>query len=199
MKKQYLILLFLSLSLFAQKKEYILDENNTTISQNEFAVRMKAPSKYVYATIENDTSIITQLAIREQKGKLQPGQRERIVQSLKVISGRYVEPEKTIIINFFYPDTQNPERPIIDRYVKDPTYKRQVKRNKEIEQFYVTSSGFVYDVQENVYQDKTGVIQELFRLGDSSNYIIIKPDGSYLLRLGEHRRDEIIDKAKENW
>ena len=68
MKKQYLILLFLSLSLFAQKKEYILDENNTTISQNEFAVRMKAPSKYVYATIENDTSIITHLAIKKAEG-----------------------------------------------------------------------------------------------------------------------------------
>ena len=119
------------------------------------------------------------------------------MQSLKVISGRCAEPDKTIIINFFYPDTQNPERPIIDRYVKDPAYKRDIKRNEDIEQFYITSNGFVYNAQENVYQDKTNVIQELFLLGDSSNYIIIKPDGHYLLRLGEHHRDEIVDKAKE--
>ena len=199
MQKHYLILLLFSLSLFAQKKEYILDENSNILSKNEFATRMKAPSKYVYTTIENDTATIIQLGFREQKGKLQPGQRERIVQSLKVISGRYVEPEKTIIINFFYPDIQNPERPIIDRYVKDPAYKREAKRSKDIEQFYVTSGGFIYGAQENVYQDTTGLIQELFQLGDSSNYIIIKPDGRYLLRLGEHRRDEIIENAGKNF
>lgn len=200
MQKHYLTLLFCSLSLFSQKREILLDENENIISGEAFKERIKDPYKYHYTIIETDTATVGKLVPTEEMGKMPEKERLVIIKELERLSGREISPQQTIVINFYFKEADINQRPCIDRYTADKSYQRFFKRNTEYAQFFVTEGGFDYD-KENVLEDKNGVVRDnafpyIFHCG---NYIIIKPNGRFLRRVSEHRQDQIIDKLNENW
>lgn len=200
MQKHCLILLLFSLSLFAQKKEILLDENENIITGEIFKEKVKDPYKYHYTIIETDTATVGKLVPTEEIGKMTENHRLGIIDELEKLSGRKISHSQTIVINFYFKEPEKNQRPCIDHYTTDKSYQRFFERNNEYSQFFITEKGFDYN-KENVIEDKNGIIKDtafpfVFHCG---NYIIIKPNGQFLRRVSEHRQDEILDKAKENW
>lgn len=197
---KYIVLILLSsLSTFAQTtKEILLDENGNTISAEVFKSKMAPPSIYFYTVSENDDTRTISLALREVTGKLEEGQRAEIVQTLKSLTGKEIAPTETIIINFFFVEKTGNQRLMIDNYTTDKAYARFLKRNSDIRQFSLTAKGYPYN-KNGVIEDTTGTLQELFPYESGANYIIIRPDGSFLKRFGEYRQDDIPVNVKRKW
>lgn len=200
MKRLLLLYLFLVTSLaFAQtKKEILLDENGNTISAEAFKSKLASPSIYFYTVSENDDTRTIRLARKEVTGKLEAGQRDRILKTLESLTGKTVAPDETIIINFFFVEKTGNKRLMIDNYTTDKAYTRFLKRNSNIRQFELTAKDYAYN-KNGVIEDTTGTLQELFPYESGANYIIIRPDGSFLKRYAEYRQDDIPGNVKRKW
>lgn len=118
--------------------------------------------------------------------------RNEIVAELLELTGVKIEDSNIIIINFFVNPDITPHGSCIDHYAHDYSYKRYLKKNKNITQFFVTEKMYVYK-KKNVTEDKNGIIKKLL-FEDATwcgNYIIIAPDGKFYRRYGEYIQDEI--------
>ncbi|MFV0304947.1 MAG: hypothetical protein ACK5IC_05665 [Moheibacter sp.] len=75
-----------------------------------------------------------------------------------------------------------------------PHQKIQKKNNRDV-QFFITQKDFKYK-KSNVFEDSDDFIRKLFfkYYFSCGNYIIIRPNGEFLLRRGEYRKDEIRKK-----
>lgn len=199
MKHIILAILLCSLCTFAQtKKEILLDENGNTISADVFKSKMALPSIYFYTVSEIEDTRTIRLALKQVTGKLEAGQRDRILKTLESLTGKTVAPDETIIINFFFVEKTGNKRLMIDNYTTDKAYTRFLKRNSDIRQFSLTAKGYAYN-KNGVIEDTTGTLQELFPYESGANYIIIRPDGSFLKRYGEYRQDDIPGNVKRKW
>jgi hypothetical protein len=118
--------------------------------------------------------------------------RTEIVAELLELTGVKIEDSSIIIINFYINPVQIPNGSCIDHYTSDYSYKRYLKKNKNISQFFVTEKMYVYK-KKNITEDKNGIIKKLL-FEDATwcgNYIIIAPDGKFYRRYGEYRQEEI--------
>lgn len=203
MKNNYLYaLLFFSITLFGQtaKKEYLIDENDKPVTGTDFKNKIKDPHKYHYTITETDSTLTGRLVPTEEYGIFSEKARLEILKELEELSGRKINTDAVLVINFYFKEPVRNQRPCIDNYTTDGAYKRFFKRHDEYAQFFITEKGFDYG-KKVVFEDKNEVIRNtvfkyIFHCG---NYIIIKPNGHYLRRVGEYRQDEIPDKVKAEW
>lgn len=184
------------------KPQYYFDVEGNAIRKADYLQKAK-DSLYTYIPhiIENDTAIIGSLNRREEKGIMRQNDRLQLIKNIESVTGQKVDINKTLIINFYFNNDLNPGNLCIDNYTSDRKYKRELKQNNDsIKQFFFTESGYDYS-KDFVYMDKNKFIENLIFSVEfgCGNYIIIKPNGHFLRRLGEYRQDEIIDKAKEDW
>jgi hypothetical protein len=197
--KYTLIALAVAYQLTAQidakrKAEYLLDENDFRIEQNLFKEKIKNPD-YQYVVYENDTALIGKILRREDFGKISQNERTEIVKSIKEITGKKIEDSQTIVLNFYYKDSPEPKGSCIDHYLSDTTYKRFLKKQKNLFQVFITEKNYSYK-SENTFEDKQDRIRKaLFKYPvRCGNYIIIMPNGDFYRKLGEYRQDQIPEK-----
>ena len=196
-------ILFFTITLSAQtsaKKEYLFDENNNVITQQEFKLKTAAPEyTYTYIIIKNDTAVIAKTVLRREYGILSQEDRERIISELKNVSGKSISDDQTIVINFFYTNRTNNKTLAYNHYPADAGYKKFIRKHPQYAQFFITEKGLLH--KENyVYEDTGDVIRNmLFKYPFEANYIIIKPNGHYFRHVGEYRQDEIPDILQADW
>lgn len=118
--------------------------------------------------------------------------RTELATELLELTGVKIEDSNIIIINFFINPDIIPHGSCIDHYTSDYSYKRYLKKNKNITQFFVTEKMYVYK-KKSVAEDKNGIIKKLLFENATycGNYIILLPDGKFYRRYGEYRQDEI--------
>ena len=202
-KYKYTITLFVffaAINLSGQntsKKEYLLDENGNSTTLEKF--KAKLSPEYTYGIMENDTAVIAKIVLREEKGKLNAEQVEEIKTTLKILTDSNIDDNQTIIIHFFYKPSNYTGDSCIDNYTGDAKYKRFINKNPQYARFNLTEKGYKIN-RKNVFEDITNSIYRYLLYGSAcGNYIIIKPDGSYLKQIGEYRQNEIPKKLNEGW
>lgn len=183
----------------SDKKEFLYDENWKLIEMKDFKEKIKNRN-YTYKFVENDTAYIGKILFREEIGKITINDRGLVVDYLKKITNSEVDSTKNIVINFFFKPENKPNGSCIDHYTSDNKYKRYFKKNNSDVQFFITQKNYNYK-KKNVFEDNEDFIRELlFKYYFScGNYIIIKPNGEFLLRRGEYRQDEIKKKINSEW
>ncbi|WP_147299205.1 hypothetical protein [Winogradskyella eximia] len=183
----------------SNKKEFLYDENWKTIEMSEFKDKIK-DSKYTYKLFENDTVYVGKILLREEIGKITTDDRTQLIKYLRKITNSEVDSTKNIIINFFFKPEFKPNGSCIDNYTSDNKYKRYFKKSANDIQFFVTQKDYAYQ-KKNVFQDNDDFIRELLfkYYFDCGNYIIIKPNGEFLLRRGEYHQNEIKEKINSQW
>lgn len=203
--KKFILLLFLSYAstIFAQtaKKEILLDENGKQITAVEFKKNVTPPgNKYTYTKYENDTVVYGRLVPFRSYGVLDEQVKAKIINELTQLTGNEVDKSKTIIINYYYIEPVKNQRPCIDHYTSDKAYKRFIKKNEDIAQFFITTQGYRYK-KDDVFEDKNYVIGKAVFPDEiyCGNYIIIKPNGQYYKQVGEYRQDHIPKIVKAEW
>ena len=198
-------LLFLLFSFHSYSQEpnvYFYNHKGKSIDKQTFFDSLKIPDyKYIYKLIENDTAVLGSLFLREEINVITQEDRKSLIKELELLSGRKIKDSQTIVIDFFsYPvKKQASYDGFFNKYRKNRSYLRFFKKNDGYVHFFVSQKDYTPD---GFIEDKNNyLLKNLFLNYESSygNYIIIKPNGHYLRRLGEHRQDEIIDKIKGDW
>jgi hypothetical protein len=129
---------------------------------------------------------------RLENGNLSENLRAELVEELFKLTGIKIGDTNIIVLNFFIKPETPPNGSCIDYYTNDYSYKRYLKKSKNISQFFITEK--MYDFKKkNVIEDKNGEIEKLLFENAKlcGNYIIILPNGKYVRKYGEYRQDEI--------
>ena len=126
------------------------------------------------------------------KGKLNEKDRINLIEELSNLTGLKIDQNKTIVINFYLAPEIEPNGSCIDYYTNDSSYKRFVKKNKNIIQFFITQKEYVYK-KKRVIEDKNDLIRKMMfeKAEQCGNFIILKIDGEFIRKYGEYRQDEI--------
>jgi len=191
---KYILFILLSLNCFSQKNskaQYLFDENDQLISQDQFKNKLN-DKKIELITYEIDTAFIGRFLKKKDIGILSSSEKIKIYNALQNISTKKIDDSKTIIINFFYKDNPEPNGSCIDYYVTDKAYRKFLENNTSLNQFFITEKNYDYK-NKNVYQDKNDIIRAtLFKYKFAcGNYIIIHPNGNFYRKLGEYKQEEI--------
>lgn len=205
-----IILLFLSYSFYAQnnKKEILFDVNNDTISKDYFLKKVKRQD-IGYSIFESD-SILNLKLVKSNKidelfehykiGKVDKIDKIKLINELENMSKIKINSLDIIIINFFKDekDRNLNQKPSIDFYTSNNYFNNYFKKSKNIKQFFITEQNYIYN-SKNTFSDSNKIIENLFfDNGKKSycDYIIIYPNGDYILKKGEYRREMIIKFIK---
>ena len=122
-----------------------------------------------------------------------------VKQELYKLTGKTIDRTQIIIINYFYRNTNGNTTLAINHYPYDNKYKRYVKKNPGIAQFFMTEKHLQHK-EDYVYEDKDEVIKNLlFKYPFEANYIILKPNGKHFRQAGEYKQDEIAELVKSSW
>jgi hypothetical protein len=181
------------------KKEILLDEYDKPISVEQFKQKIAPPLyNYVYTIFENDTAVIAKTLVRKQDGNLNLKERELIIGQLEKISGKKIDNNQTIVINYFYEEATSNRRKMIEHYTEDRQYRKFFDKNSQYQQFFIKEKHVNFN-RNKVVTDTDDVIRSLlFPYPISVSYIIIWPDGKFYKQLNEYRLDEIPQKVKKN-
>lgn len=175
----------------SKKPEYLLDEQNTKISEAVFKSKI-ATQKFTYGFFENDTAVIAKVLPREERGQLSAEQYKAFIDALREIEGDGVREGQTVVLHFFY----KPKAPVnggcIDFYTVDSRYKKQL-RKRGIQPIFIVQRGYKYEgsAREDTY-DRIRALLFPYDV-QCGNYIIVKPNGAFYRRLGEYRQDQVVD------
>lgn len=180
------------------KPQYLIDENNQFITSDQFKSKVENKELELYA-YEIDTALIARFIKKRDIGTLTIPEKTTIIEELQKISNSKIDITKILIINFFYKDNPEPNGSCIDYYTNDKVYKKDLTKNNNLIQFFITEKDYQYK-NKNVLQDTNDTIRKiLFKYKmDCGNYIIINPDGSFFRKFGEYRQDEILKMINKN-
>jgi len=190
-----------SLAQVAAKKEVLLDENGKQISEDEFNKKVTPPgNKHTYTITETDSVVYGRLVPFREYGTISNQDKQSVIEELEKISGKRINGSQTLIINFYYVEPVKNQRPCIDHYTSDGTYRRFIKRNEDIAQFFITTKAYNYE-KDMVYEDANGIIGKLLFPNKiyCGNYIIISPNGHYYKQVSEYRQDDIPKILESEW
>lgn len=179
------------------KKEILLDENDKTITVEQFKKKIAPPDyKFTYAAFENDTAIFVKTLLRKEDGILPNEVRKEVLGELSKITGEQIQDNKPIVINYFYEEFTANKRKMIEHYTSNKKYEKFFAQHSEYLQFFIADNEVKFD-KKGIFKDKDNKIKSLlFPYPITVSYIIIWPDGRYYRQLSEYRLDEIPDKVK---
>jgi hypothetical protein len=131
-------------------------------------------------------------------GVLEENNRIKLLEELSQLSGIKIDKMSVLVVNFYIKPETEPNGSCIDYYTNDYAYKRFIKKNKNIVQFFITEQSYIYN-RKNVLEDKNDEIKKLLfeKAMPCGNYIIIKPTGEFIRKFGEYRQDEIPKLIKQ--
>lgn len=197
MKVIYIILFIYSGACYSQtKKEYIVDENNNSISDTLFLEKLKEidnnKMKYYYKFFENDTAKIGQVLLFRTTGKIDIETKESITYHINKSTGKNISNNQILVINY-YNDTIK-KGSCMKFQLNNKEYLQYFKNNESAAEVSFATKKSMKNIR-NLYEDVDNIIgdklfQEYMLCG---NYIIIWPDGRYIKELGEHHPKDIIN------
>ena len=131
------------------------------------------------------------------QGTLSFNERHMLISELSNLKNIKIDSMKIIVVNFYITPKDKPNGSCIDHYTSDKSYKKSFKKKSNALQFFITEQNYFYD-DANVVEDKNNILKDLIfkDARDCGNYLIIKPNGDFLKRLGEYRQNEIINLIK---
>lgn len=137
----------------------------------------------------SSTSLFSQNVV---KGKLSITDKKSLLAELESLNAVEIDSLKTVVINFYLIPERKPNGSCIDHYTSDRSYIKSLRKKSNVVQFFITEKNYAYG-KPNVKEDKNNSIKELLfkDAAPCGNYIIIKPNGDFLKRIGEYRQDEI--------
>jgi len=182
---------------FSQTNYY--DEYDKKITKEEFIKRYDE-NRGVLISHRTETDSTTEVKLLQKitSGYLANESRLKIIKELNELSGKKIDTSDTIIINFYFKSEKESGSTCIDHYTNDVKFKRFVRKNKNISQFFVGQRGYKH---KNCLEDENRLIRlYLFKYDFAcGNYIIIRPNGQYLLNIGEYKQSIIPDIVNAEW
>lgn len=204
MKTKLLILIlgFITVSTFGQKKEIYLNDDLVEITQADFK---KTDIQYQFYNLrfELDTLIANVKVQRIRKGKISNEMLDSIKSELSTISGDSIPKNNFIVINYYHGlDRCNSSG---DKSYVRAKYKRflkKIKKNGNVSQFFMYKSPEgtkEYAKQLKWIKDEFGTIEKLFLPlhYPCGSYVLIDSDGNYYIQKGEYNIERIIDLLKD--
>lgn len=197
-----LILVLLTISTFAQKKEIYLNDDLVEITQTDFKKTDK-PYKFYNLRFELDTLIANVKVQRIRKGKVSNELLSSIKSELSTISGDSIPSNNYIVINYYHGlDRCNSTG---DKSYVRAKYKRflkKLKKMKNVNQFFMYKSPEGtedYGKQLKWIKDEFGTIEKTFLPlhYPCGSYVLIDPNGNYYVQKGENNIEQIIDLLKD--
>lgn len=203
MKKNILIviLVFITLSVFSQKKEIYLDDNLNKITKKEYEKNNKN-NKFSNLQFDLDSLIANVKVQRIKKGQLTLSEFNSLKNELTTISNKAISKNNLIIINYYHgPDKYNT---LADYSYIKKSHKKYLKKLNTLDnvsQFfmYKSSKGISnYGKQLNWIKDKFNTFEKKFLPLNypSGSYILIDEKGSFYVQKGEYSLDEIFKLIK---
>jgi len=197
-----LLFLFLTISVFAQKKEVYLNDDLVQITASEFK-KTKESRDFYDLQFELDTLIANVKVKRDKKGKIALPVLDSLRTHLSTISNTMIPNDHIIVINYhFGPD---PCFSSGDKSVRRASYKRYLEKlNKigNISQFFIYKSPQGtkdYGDQLSWIHDKFGTIEKTFLPlhYPCGSFILIDEEGNYYIRKGEYSPEFLINLLKD--
>jgi hypothetical protein len=195
-------IIFVCTTSFAQsttdKSSYYYSSKGEEISKEEFA--QKAMSfGYDNKYREMDTAFVGRLILKREKGILNAKQLKEVRTYLKKLTGKSVNTQSTIIINYFVAPKDG-DKTCAESYVNDSDYAKRLQQLDLTEQFFIAEKKYQLN-KKNVYQESADFLKKfLFENARTcGNYMILKPDGSFYSKYGEYEQDKIISLIDVNW
>jgi len=199
-----LLLLFIPFNIFSQTKSLIFyNENGEKITREEF-IKTKDYRENLDLYFESDSTQIGHLITRKKFGYLDKMTFTKLKTYLTELSGKQIDSTQNIVINYLtaYPKKEENTKSRSTWNLLDRDYPRKLHKMANISQFWISSpqSGnlkYYHHNRINWITDKDNFFKNLFfkyevRYG---NYILIKPDGKFFYRLGEHNKHLILKHA----
>lgn len=194
MKKNLSTLIFLiSITCFSQnfnKKTYYYFQNNE-ITKTDFD---SLDNRRIYTRIiENDTSIIKNIYLHKNIGKLDSIHLRQITMLLTKIIGSEFNQEKKTILHFYSKNDKN-----IYRDSKYKKYWKWIKNNSSRYQSFLIGtkdSQIKPNKKKHIYLDQYGLIEKLFfKSSDFEiNHLLIKPNGEIYIYFGLNDILHVLD------
>lgn len=210
MKQLIILFLLFNISINAQnfKKEIFLDINKDTITSELFLKKIKR-TDIGYSVFESDSINTLKLVKADFRydlfekykvGKIDSLKKTKIISELKLLVNNDIDTSNIIVVNFYIDEKAINQRSCIDFYLNHSSHRNffKKKRYSDVKQFFITDQSYFYE-NKKVFRDENKTIQNLF-FSDASrcgNYIIIFPDNSYVLKIGEYRQEVILEFIKD--
>jgi hypothetical protein len=191
----FIIILLLPILSNSQATEVYLDEENQTISKEEYYKNFDK-TKYLYSRFDLDTTIVNLKTIKQVKGSISKPLLDSIKNGLNKQGKETLTENQTIVIRYYttiddcYIDYKNN---LSQRY-----FDRKIKRAKNTKHVYVLSrdKDFEEKVDKIWHSDPYRLIEKnFFPLHYiCGSYLIIDPQGNYYTSRGEYNPKSILDQ-----
>lgn len=200
-----LTLFFWSSILSQTKKEKFYNESGLEVSKEKF--RKSIDHKVnIDSYFTNDSVIVGQLHSRINYSKLTLQELKSLQSYLFEISGRQVDSEKVIVINYF-PGEDRIDEGKSQAYIYQDNYMKKLIKEGNILQYWIYSSAINLEHHHRDrliwLHDKKRIVERVFfpayfRFGSTA---VIMPDGRYYTYFGEYGPDEVfagLNQLKKN-
>lgn len=190
MRTLFLIVLIVQ-SGWAQRDMLLFDEFDQPVSEQEFN-RPRDRDLFMTLFYRNDSTSIGKIFRRDEYATIEPSQLEEVRRFLEHASGRTVRRDHYLIINYYHRQSYEPSGSCFRNYVRDKKYKRFLKQQEQVSQFFVTSPDFRTQ-EPNIVHDAENIIgRAMFRWSmDCGSFVIVSPNGTIFRHWGEYRQDDI--------
>ncbi|TQD39787.1 hypothetical protein [Haloflavibacter putidus] len=186
MNRFYLMFVFLFIvaKSFAQEKKeifYLVSEKQILTEQTYKTLDQR---KIFTKTVENDSTIVTEIFPRKNTAQLDSTQHQQIKMFLSKIIGKDYNPEKNTMLHLYSDNTEK-----VKNDLKHKKYWRYIRKNKrKIQAFLIgtKNSGIQANPKKHLYHDPYNLLHNLF-FKDSEfkmNHLCIKPNGEVLIFYG---------------
>ena len=189
----FTLLFFIQTLKSQDKKSYFYDEFLNSVTKEKFDNYNHFDA--IPIVIENDSTIIHKLITRRSFGYVSPSEKKTFYSAVENITDSKIDTTKMVIINYYLKKNS-----CLKHYSSDESYLKSIKRNNNIQQFFITSKNYKYR-KKGVYIDTLNYFKEAFFKYETlcGNYLIMRPNGKFFRYLGEYHQDKIIDIAKSDW
>ena len=200
MKILTLILCFLTVSMFAQKKEIYLNDDFIEISEDEYR-KPEEHGKFLNLQYESDTLITNVKVQRIKKGAISDELLDKIQSELSEISGETIL-ENNILLIFYHPgkDHCNSGGNDLSYAEREKKYHKRFNKIENLSHFYIYKEpeGIEEIADINWFKDEFGTIENTFFPihYPCGSYVLINPEGNYYAYKGEYDKSEIFQLLK---
>lgn len=197
MKAFIYLLLLCGFSAVAQREMMLFDEKDKPISREDFE-RPRDAELYMTLYYTNEATAIGKIFRRDEFGKIEPSELEQVRRFLEHVTARSIPRQNYLIINYYHQASYNTNGNCFRNFVRDKRYKRFLKEQENVSQFFVTAPDFKTTEAGVVHDAENTIGRTLFRWSmDCGSFVILAPDGAIFRHWGEYKRDVIPKRLRE--
>lgn len=192
----FLFTCFVSTNVFSQNAKKVVkyvDLKGNYISEKKYISYLQ--DGFLSKTFENYATIDHKLYMNTYESKLTPTEYVQVKLMIEKIVAKEIDSNRTIVIHLYY---KNDKKLLHD--VKYKRYWNSLKKHpNRIESFLIgnNDSGIISNLEKHVHIDYYNFLDKTFFKNSELdfNHLVLKPDGSYKLYLGNYDTLAILDGA----